>query len=170
MKFLISGPPASGKSTLVLKLIEFLKNKGKKIGGIVSPEVRERGIRVGFKIVDLLSLKEKVFASINYKTKYKVGKYFVNVEYFEEIAIPALEMAEKECDVIVIDEIGKMELFSEKFEKKVECILKCDKIVVATVHRNYIEKYKNYGKVFWLERERWNEIYNLIASQIQQLI
>jgi nucleoside-triphosphatase len=170
MRFLVSGLPGSGKSTLILKLIDFLKEKNIKVGGIVSPEVRKENVRIGFKVVDLLTLKEKLFASVNYKTNYKVGKYCVDVKLFEEIAIPALEIAERECKVIAIDEIGKMELFSKKFEEKVKEILSSNKIVIAAVHRNYLNEYKKYGKVFWLEKERWNEIYNSIASELQKIV
>jgi nucleoside-triphosphatase len=170
MRFLVSGLPGSGKSTLILKIIDFLKEKNIKVGGIISPEVRKENVRIGFKVVDLLTLKEKLFASVNYKTNYKVGKYCVDVKLFEEIAIPALEIAERECKVIAIDEIGKMELFSKKFGEKVEKILSSNKIVIAAVHRNYLNEYKKYGKLFWLERERWNEIYNSIASELQQIV
>jgi nucleoside-triphosphatase len=170
MRFLVSGPPGSGKSTLILRLIDFLKEKNIKVGGIISPEVRKENVRIGFKVVDLLTLKEKQFASVNYKTNYKVGKYCVDVKLFEEIAIPALEIAERECKVIAIDEIGKMELFSKKFEEKVKEILSSNKIVIAAVHGNYLNEYKKYGKLFWLERERWNEIYNSIASELQKII
>jgi len=169
MRFLISGPPASGKSTLVSKLVDFLRKNDIKVGGIVTPEIRENGVRVGFKVVDLMTLKENIFASISYKTNYKVGKYFVDVDLFENIAIPALEKAEGGSDVIVIDEIGKMELFSKKFEETVKRILNGPKPVLAAIHRNYLEEYKRYGKVYWLEREKWVEVYNLIFSEIQKI-
>ena len=170
MRFLVSGLPGSGKSTLILRLIDFLKEKNIKVGGIISPEVRKENVRIGFKVVDLLTLKEKLFASVNYKTNYKVGKYCVDVKLFEEIAIPALEIAERECKVIAIDEIGKMELFSKKFEEKVKEILGSNKIVIAAVHRNYLNGYKKYGKLFWLERERWNEIYNSIIAELHKIV
>ena len=170
MKFLISGPPASGKSTLMNKVIEFLKEKNIKVGGIVSPEVRKGGIRIGFKVVDLITLRESVFASIYYKTKNRVGKYFVDTLLFEDVAIPALENARKECKVIAIDEIGKMELFSKKFEEVVREILNEEKIVIAVVHRDYLGEYKKYGRVFWLEKEKWNEVYNSIIADIQKII
>ena len=168
MKLLISGPPASGKSTLVIKLIDFMKMNNIKVGGIISPEVREKGIRIGFKVVDLSTSKEKIFASIFYKTNYKVGKYFVDVRLFEDIAIPALEAANNECKVVVIDEIGKMELFSKNFEDIVKKIFSSENIVISVVHRSYLEEYKKYGKVIWLEREKWNEVYDSILFYIQK--
>jgi len=168
MKILLSGPPTSGKSTLIAKAVEFIRANNVKVGGIVTPEIRKNDIRVGFKVVDLITLKERIFASIDIKSNYRVGKYFVDVNLFESIAIPALENAEKESDIIVIDEIGRMELFSKKFEETVKKILNGAKPVLAVVHRNYLEEYKTYGKVYWLEREEWNEIYNKILSEIQK--
>ena len=169
MKVLISGPPASGKSTLISKIVDFLKKNDIKVGGVITPEIRENGIRIGFKVVDLMTFKECVFASINYRSSYKVGKYFVDIVLFESIAINALENAEKESEIIVIDEVGKMELFSKRFEEMVKRIFNGHKPVLAVIHRNYLDEYRKYGKVYWLERERWNEIYNTILSEIQKI-
>ena len=169
MKLLISGPPASGKSTLISKIVDFLRKNDIKVGGIITPEIREKGIRIGFKVVDLMTLKEIVFASVNYRSSYKVGKYFVDVGLFESIAINALEKAEKESEIIVIDEVGKMELFSKNFEEMVKRIFIGHKPVLAVIHRNYLDEYRGYGKVYWLEREKWSEIYNSIFSEIQKI-
>jgi len=169
MRFLISGPPASGKSTLVSKVVDFLRKNDIKVGGIVTPEVRDKGRRIGFKVVDLMTLKESIFASINYKSNYRVGKYFVDVELFENIAIPALEKAEIESDIVVIDEIGRMELFSKNFEETVKRILSKSKPILAVIHRNYLEEYKRYGKTYWLEREKWDSVFKLILSEIQKI-
>jgi len=169
MNILLSGPPASGKSTLIAKIVDFLKANNVKVGGIVTPEVRKNNIRVGFKVVDLMTLKEVIFAGINLKSNYRVGKYFVDISLFESISIPALENAEKESDIIVIDEIGRMELFSKKFEEVIKKIMNGAKPVLAVVHRNYLDEYKICGKVYWLERESWNEIYNEILSEIQEI-
>jgi len=88
---------------------------------------------------------------------------------FESVAINALENAEKESEIIVIDEVGKMELLSRKFEEMVKRIFIGHKPVLAVIHRNYLDEYRKYGKVYWLEREKWNEIYNLILSDIQKI-
>jgi nucleoside-triphosphatase len=169
MNILLSGPPASGKSTLIAKIVDFLKANNVKVGGIVTPEIRKDNIRVGFKVVDLMTLNEVIFAGINLKSNYRVGKYFVDISLFESISIPALENAEKESDIIVIDEIGRMELFSKKFKDAIKKIMNGTKPVLAVVHRNYLDEYKIYGEVYWLERENWKETYNEILSEIQEI-
>ncbi|MEM0084820.1 MAG: NTPase [Candidatus Methanomethylicia archaeon] len=110
----ITGRPGIGKSTVCLKVIDLLRNKGFKVGGVICPEIRECGVRVGFKVLDLISGKEGLLAHVKYSSPFTVGKYFVQLESFESVAIPALEDALNNADVIIFDEIGPMELKSKK--------------------------------------------------------
>jgi nucleoside-triphosphatase len=55
----------------------------------------------------------------------------VDLETFERIAIPALSPTER---VAVIDELGKMELASERFREAVSALFRAPLPVVATVH------------------------------------
>ena len=158
MKVFITGQPGCGKSTLVMQIADALKASGWKVGGILTPEVREHGHRLGFKVVDIVSKREAWLASIHIPTKNMVGKYYVHVDDFESIAIPALEYALNECNLIIIDEIGKMEMFSQNFRELLEKILKSDKNLLAVVHRAYAQKLKQYGKLFWLTRENFEKV------------
>jgi len=153
VKIFLTGLPGSGKSTVLLKVIELLKQKGLKIGGIITPEKRRKGERVAFLVKDVYSGKEGILASVDQKFGPKLGKYKINLEDFEKVALPALEFAIKNCDLIAIDEIGKMEFFSEKFEKKVFQILNSNKKVIAVLHRNFVSQFKNYGKIFEVTTE-----------------
>ncbi len=54
---LITGPPGIGKTTILLKTVTILKERGLNVGGMLSREVRENGARVGFEILDLTSEK-----------------------------------------------------------------------------------------------------------------
>jgi len=164
----VSGPPGSGKSTLIQQLVEKL-SKAVKIGGIYTPEIRQIE-RLGFKVVDLLSGKEAVFAHVSFKTDKKVGKYFIDVEKFNAIAVPALSTALSSCDLIVIDEIGKMELMSEEFKKLLEKILASEKPLLAALHRSLAEQYKRYGRVYWLGRDKFDEIKAEIEKAVKLLI
>ena len=136
-KVLITGEPGSGKTTAIKKIVEKL---GDRAIGFWTEEVRDPKTkkRTGFRIVTTDG-KKKIFASKIFTSKKLVGSYGVNVNYFEEIAIPTLLKAIQEArkdrkKVIVIDEIGKMELFSKKFRDLIREIFYDDRLnVVATI-------------------------------------
>ncbi|MEM1574361.1 MAG: NTPase [Nitrososphaerota archaeon] len=145
----ITGPPRIGKSTILMKIIELLKQKGIKVGGIITPEKREFGKRIGFLVKDIISGEEGTLAKIctSISNKPKFGKYIIDIEDFERVALKALDFSLKNCDVIAIDEIGRMEFYSLKFKEKIYEILNSNKIVIAVLHRDFINQFKKYGEV-----------------------
>lgn len=159
MKIFISGQPGCGKTTLIKELIKFYNGS---VSGFITEEIKNK-TRKGFKIKDVQTGEEGILASVDLKEGPRVAKYFVNIKDIERIAIPSLE---KEASVYVIDEIGAMELKSKKFEEILKNILSSDKNVVATLHRNYVEKYKKYGKVIWLTRENFKEVFEEVKKKL----
>ena len=131
---LITGSPGIGKTTILVKTVTILKEKGYCVGGMISREVREGGTRVGFETLDLSSQKRGWLAHINQKTGPRVGKYRVNLGDLEAVGVQAITEATKNCDVIAIDEIGPMELFSQKFIDVTRRALESHKLVIAVVH------------------------------------
>jgi len=131
---LLTGNPGVGKTTVLMKTVTALKEGGCKVGGVISREVREGGTRVGFEILDLNSSKRGWLAHVNQKSGPQVGKYRVNIEDLNTIGAQAILDAVEDCDVIVIDEVGPMELFSEKFKEATRRALESRKLVVAIVH------------------------------------
>ncbi len=101
----------------------------KKVNGFYTQEIRRGGNREGFKW-RCLDGREGTLAHINIKGQARVGRYGVDVEGFEKSVVPVLEA---DTELIVIDEIGKMECFSEKFNAVVRKLFKSDKAVLATV-------------------------------------
>ncbi|MGB9741246.1 MAG: NTPase [Candidatus Bathyarchaeia archaeon] len=132
--FLLTGAPGVGKTTVLLKIVEILKSKGYSVGGMVSREVRSCGTRIGFEVLDLFSLRRGWLAHVNQKFGPKVGKYRVNVEDLNNVGVNAIANAVRDADVIVIDEIGPMELFSEKFKQVVRVAVNSEKPLVSIVH------------------------------------
>lgn len=131
--FMVTGSPGSGKTTLVVKLLERLAAAGFKVEGFVTEEIREGSQRVGFEVRDLGG-NAMVLAHTGYKGKHRVGKYGVDLEAFERIALQALETAKKEADLLVVDEIGRMELASAHFRSALLELLDIPVPLLATVH------------------------------------
>jgi nucleoside-triphosphatase len=131
---LLTGAPGVGKTTVLQRTVEALKASGVCAGGMVSREVREGGVRVGFEIQDLASGKRGWLAHVNQKSGPRVGKYRVCLSDLEGVGVAAIETALNECSVIAIDEIGPMELFSARFKQAVAKALDTAKPVLAVVH------------------------------------
>ena len=130
---ILTGAPGVGKTTVLTKTVDALKAKGVSVGGMVSREVREGSVRVGFKILDLTNEKHGWLAHVNQRGP-QVGKYYVNLQDLDKIGTAAITNALEKCAAIAIDEIGPMELFSQKFKQAVAQALESKKLVLAVVH------------------------------------
>jgi len=112
---LLTGPPGVGKTTLIMRVIEKIKNR--EIGGFYTEEIREKGVRTGFKILTLDG-NEGILSHVNYKGRFRVGRFRVNIDDLENIAVKSI-LDSLGKDTIIIDEVGRMELVSEKFRDAV---------------------------------------------------
>lgn len=142
----ITGSPCTGKTTVLLRAIEALKARGHSVGGMISREVRTCGTRVGFEVLDLSNGRKGWLAHVNQKQGPRVGRYRVNLEDLNDIGADAIFKAVENFDVIAIDEIGPMELHSERFKEAVKRAVESRKLVIGTVHwkmrGNMVEKVK----------------------------
>jgi nucleoside-triphosphatase len=130
----VTGIPGSGKTTVVLKTAERLKEKGYSIGGMLSRDVRSYGNRIGFEILNLNNGRKGWLASIHQKQGPQIGKHRVNIDDIDKIGVQAITEANESLDAVVIDEIGPMELFSGQFREAVKRIVEGRKLVVCTIH------------------------------------
>ena len=124
---LLTGPPGVGKTTVVIRLAQRLEHRS--VAGFYTEEFRESGRRQGFQIVTF-SGETGVLADKSLPSRARVGRYGVNVEAFEQLAIPELA---RPADLVLIDEIGKMECFSPTFVTAVRNLLDKPIPVIATV-------------------------------------
>ena len=131
---LLTGSPGVGKTTVLLKAVQTLKATGYSVGGMISREVRSSGERIGFEILDLGDTKRGWLAHVNNPSGPKVGKYVVNLNDLDGIGADAIVKAVERFDVVCIDEIGPMELFSVDFKNAVRRAIESEKLVLGIVH------------------------------------
>ncbi|MCP8304427.1 MAG: NTPase [archaeon] len=133
--WLITGNPGVGKTTVLMETIHIIRAHGYAIGGMLCREVRVKGERTGFELMDVASGRKGVLASIKLNTGPKLGRYRVNLIDLAEIGVKGLLNAIDFCDVIVCDEIGPMELFSPDFRRAVKVVVESGKPILGIVHK-----------------------------------
>jgi len=142
---LITGPPGCGKSTVIEKVINRMEEP---VGGFFTREIKEKGRRVGFSI-NTLDGREGILAHKNIRSQFRVGKYGVNIEDIDSLAVSAIIPAQR-GQVIVIDEIGKMECFSDLFKKTLIQVLDSPNCVIGSIAQKgdpFIQKIKERDDV-----------------------
>jgi len=127
--YLLTGPPGVGKTTLIKEAITAIEQRA---GGFYTREMRSQGVRQGFEIVTLDGASA-ILASVDFHSPHRVSKYGVMVDNLNSVGVAALRRATKECDIVVVDEIGKMELFSLAFREAVLEALDSGKKLLGTI-------------------------------------
>jgi nucleoside-triphosphatase len=125
---LLTGPPRCGKSTLIEKLIPKIE---KPMTGFFTREMRAGGKRVGFSIMTLDG-QEGFLGHEDSKSRVRVGKYGIDLEVIDRIAVPSMIPSKPE-QIVIIDEIGKMECLSPLFRETLVKTLDSMNTVIGTV-------------------------------------
>lgn len=126
---LLTGTPGSGKTTVVRRVVERLSDT--RIRGFTTEEIRKGGERLGFRI-ETFEGESAVLAHVSIRSDYRVSRYGVDVAALDRCVGTALALSPK-ADVYLVDEIGKMECFSDRFVDAVEKLLEARRLLVATV-------------------------------------
>ena len=128
-KVLLTGRPGCGKTTLIKRVVNKLRQRA---GGFYTEEIRDGRARTGFKIVTLDG-DEVVFAHVDFQSAERVGKYRLDLSALEAVGVKAIREAVQAQRLVVVDEIGPMEIRSVFFREAVSDALDSELPVLATI-------------------------------------
>jgi nucleoside-triphosphatase len=115
---LITGRPGIGKTTLIKKIIGALNHRKVRIAGFYTEELRKKAKRTGFRIVNVSGGYEGMLASVKTRTPFRIGGYWVDEGPLNAVIKGLATMVDgQSIDVLIIDEIGPMELCSTDFSQ-----------------------------------------------------
>lgn len=130
--FLLTGRPGTGKTTVIRKALSLLQLK---TGGFYTQEIRLAGVRKGFKIITLDG-EEAILSHVDFHTKTRIGKYGIDLEALDSVGVSSIYRAMETADLIVIDEIGRMELLSLRFREVILKAFNSGKKILASIMLN----------------------------------
>jgi nucleoside-triphosphatase len=158
--WLITGEPGIGKTSVLMKTVDLIKAHGYRVGGVFSRELKEKGNRIGFEMIDVATGLKKILASSNLNVGPKIGRYRINLKNLAELGAEGLVAAVEVADIIICDEIGPMELFSPEFRRAVKATVASGKPVIGIIHKRLkdpiIEEVKSSPNVEIIEVTREN--------------
>jgi nucleoside-triphosphatase len=169
---LLSGEPRVGKTTALKKIIQMIGENN--CIGFYTEEIRDEFDRIGFDCVSLNGRRERI-ADVNFKNDTRMGRYGIDIEAFEDFLSYAIKRSSGSSKIIIIDEIGPMQLLSKKFKQEIINILTGPNSVIGTIfckkHPDVDEIKKIPGiKVYSITSKNRNTILENILCEIQGLI
>lgn len=169
---LLTGHPGIGKTTIIRKVVEAL---GDRAGGFYTEEITGPGGRHGFKLVTLFG-KEVTFAHKDFKAKQypQVGRYGVDTSVLDSVGVNAIRKAIKRNRIVIVDEIGLMELYSKKFLDVVMGGILGDAHIVGTITAKShpeadVFKYLSQADIWEVDRRNRDTMHERILAWIDKL-
>ena len=165
---LVTGLPGVGKTTLIKKLLESLKSLHPV--GFYTEEIKEGGERKGFELVSLGG-ERQLLSHKGIQSSYRVGAYGVDLKGFEDF-LGSISFFNSPARLVIIDEIGKMECFCDRFIKLLEEILDSEKWVIATIAlrgSGLIEKIKTRQdiRLFEITHRNRDDLFSEILDEVK---
>ncbi|HZS75018.1 MAG TPA: nucleoside-triphosphatase [Ktedonobacteraceae bacterium] len=159
--YLLTGEPQSGKTTVIKQLIDRIGKE--RCGGFYTEEIRVHGMRQGFRLITLEG-EQKILAHIKSSSPVRLGRYGVNVACLESLGIPALIQTFQTKRLIILDEIGPMEILSEPFKQTVVEILRVGYPLLGTI------ALKTHPFLDWVKRQDSVSLHHVTRTNQNEII
>ena len=174
MIILITGKPNTGKSTAIHKIVDMLGRK--RCSGLLAEEILVNNERVGFSTYGIQSKDKITLAHVDIDKKYAVEIFGVDLKALESLSEKELDIALRDDKIkfIIVDEIGRMQVMSEKFRNLLDKIADSNKILIASIcfedEVEYIRDFKNRDDVelIILNEENRNEIPLKVIEEVNK--
>ncbi len=176
---LLTGRPGVGKTTLIHRVVHELGTQASlsslgrplKVGGFYTQEIRTHGRRVGFEVVCIPQGKRGILARVDVPTPFRIGKYYVDIPGFESLVLPLFRL--QNLDLLIINEIGPMELLSTRFQQAVQTALgQTSPKILGTIQRKRISLVTQWGvsdqvTVVELSWGAWEETFEQVMAWLR---
>ncbi len=181
IRIAITGRPRVGKTTILRRVVERLRCEGVSVGGMLTSDTYAYGtesgkrVRAGFIIEDIDTGERGILAHLH-QDGPRVGRYGVNIRDLESVGVGSIRNAVVQggMDMIVVDEVGPMELRSAKFVKSVTEAIESEKSMLVSVHQRsrheLVERIRADFDVYEVTKENREELVEVILSRCMRVL
>jgi len=138
---IITGNIGQGKTTLLKEIVDLLKQKEIRTGGIISPRIFNDNILIGYNLIDAGNNDQTLFSRTSGdESMIRAGKYYFYNEGFEFGKRALAIENNKESQVIVIDEVGFLELDNKGWAFCLNTLIRHpDKSIILVVRNSLVD-------------------------------
>lgn len=147
--FMITGGTEAGKTSMITCVARMLIEKGIKAEGILSPRITENGHTTGYMVQDISTGKSIPFLREDDKARgERIGRFAICREGLSLGRHTLRQALLSDCRIIVIDEIGKLELNGGGWAGNIsELLAVTNKHLIITVRDAFIEDVTGWLKI-----------------------
>jgi nucleoside-triphosphatase THEP1 len=168
--FIITGKIGSGKTTLIQKLIRKFRFENILVSGIYSARILENDKTTGYDVVDISTDEtEKFLRDRGNEDQQRIGKFYIDSngeQKGNEI------LMNSQSKLIIIDEIGKLELEDRGWAHSLEQLVTDSKSNLLLSVREEVlyevtEKFKiSPDIIFNVEAQKDEDLFSLILNEL----
>ena len=133
----VTGRTGTGKTKVINTLYYRLSSENISMGGILTRDIRKYGKRTGIEIMNISTGITFELADIDRKIGPRLQKFRINKDNIDNLIIDELYQSSTKAELLIIDMIGPMELFSNRFCDLLQSLLNEDKKILCAIQTKF---------------------------------